>query len=158
VTESERSDARLAGSVSTRASGVADEDFALCNQCGGLCCCLYLANNEEGAYIGEGWLPEYIDLWTRRLVESGALVADATGMRAGEAGVAPLHDPRLSHLPTPEGDVYRATLPVWVDVRKCQFCHPDDGCLLPRHYRAPICREYVCELWGIPSGRPSARR
>ena len=136
----------------------ADEDFALCNECGGLCCCLYLANDEDGAYIGDGWLPEYIALWTERLTASGALVADAATMGPGEAGVAPLHDPRLSHLPTPEGEAYRATLPEWVDVRKCQFCHPDRGCLLPRRYRAPICRDYVCELWDGPSGRaPDSR-
>jgi hypothetical protein len=127
-----------------------DEDFDLCHECGGLCCCLYLANDENGAYIGEGWLPEYIDLWTDRLVASGALTVTADSMSAGEAGVEPLHDPRLSHLPNAEGEAYRATLPAWVDVRKCQFCHPDDGCLLPRGHRAPICGEYVCELWGSP--------
>ena len=48
----------------------------------------------------------------------------------------PLHDPRVSHLPTPEGDAYRASLPEWVDVRKCTFCHPETGCLLPREFRA----------------------
>jgi hypothetical protein len=68
-------------------------------------------------------------------------------MVAGEAGVSPLHDPRVSHRPDAVGDAYRATLPEWVDVRKCQFCHPEDGCLLPRRYRAPICGEWVCELW-----------
>jgi hypothetical protein len=127
------------------------EDFALCHECGGLCCCLYLANDEDGAYIGEGWLPEYIDVWTERLVASGALLVSEDRMEAGAAGVAPLHDPRLSHMPTPEGEAYRATLPGWVDVRKCQFCHPEQGCLLPRESRAPICREYVCELWGAAS-------
>ena len=127
-----------------------DEDVSLCHECGGLCCCLYLAHDENGAYIGEGWLPGYIDLWTDRLVASGALVVTETTMAAGEAGIAPLHDPRLSHLPTAEGDAYRASLPEWVDVRKCQFCHPEDGCLLPREYRAPICGEYVCELWAAP--------
>ena len=137
------------GNPSSATSG--DEDFALCNACGGLCCCLYLANDENGAYIGDGWLPEYVDLWTGRLVASGALVATDATMLAGEAGVAPLHDPRLSHLPTTEGEAYRASLPEWVDVRKCQFCHPDHGCLLPRSYRAPICGEYVCELWGTAS-------
>jgi hypothetical protein len=123
------------------------EDAALCHECGGLCCCLYLAHDEDGDYIGEGWLPDYIDLWTERLTVSGALVSSDAGMVAGVAGVEPLHDPRLSHLPTPEGDAYRATLQPWVDVRKCQFCHPDSGCLLPREYRADICRDYVCELW-----------
>ena len=123
------------------------EDFDLCNECGGLCCCLYLAHDENGAYIGDGWLPEYIELWLGRLQASGALVVTATGCRAGEAGVEPLHDPRLSHLPSAEGEAYRASLPEWVDVRKCQFCHPDTGCLLPRARRADICREWVCELW-----------
>ena len=83
-----------------------------------------------------------------RLTGSGALAtADGGAMTAGPAGVEPLHDPRVSHLPTPEGDGYRASLPFWVDVRKCQFCHPDTGCLLPREFRAPICGEWVCELW-----------
>ena len=132
----------------TRPPDTPDEDFDLCHECGGLSCCLYLANDENGDYIGEGWLPEYIDLWTDRLVASGALTVTADSMTAGKAGVEPLHDPRLSHLPTAQGEAYRATLPAWVDVRKCQFCHPDDGCLLPRGYRAPICGEYVCELWG----------
>lgn len=134
-------------SAETPASPHAEEDFALCNACGGLCCALYLAHDEDGEYIGEGWLPEYVDLWIERLVQSGALVVDHGGYAAGEAGVEPLHDPRVSHLPTPEGEAYRATLPAWVDPRKCQFCHPETGCLLPREYRAPICREYVCELW-----------
>ncbi|HSK47642.1 MAG TPA: hypothetical protein VLA05_06540 [Coriobacteriia bacterium] len=123
------------------------EDYDLCNECGGLCCCLYLAHDENGEYIGEDWLPEYIALWLDRLLRSGALVASGDGYVAGAPGVEPLHDPRLSHLPDAEGAAYRATLPAWVDVRKCQFCHPDTGCLLPREYRADICREYVCELW-----------
>lgn len=124
------------------------EDFDLCNSCGGLCCALYLAHDENGDYIGDDWLPEYIDLWLERLVASGALALDGDAYTAGVPGIAPLHDPRRSHLPTPEGAEYRAALPDWVDPRKCQFCHPDTGCLLPREYRAPICREYVCELWG----------
>ncbi len=126
---------------------------ALCHECGGLCCALYLAHDENGEYIGEGWLPEYIELWLERFVASGALVATSgqgltqSAYAAGAAGVEPLHDPRLSHQPTPEGAAYRATLPAWVDTRKCQFCHPETGCLLPREYRAPICGEYRCELW-----------
>jgi hypothetical protein len=117
----------------------------LCHDCGGLCCCLYLAHDENGDYIGEGWLPDYIELWIERFVASGALAVTATSCQAGEAGVVPLHDPRLSHVPTAEGAAYRATLPDWVDVRKCQFCHPDAGCLLPRANRAPICGSYTCE-------------
>ncbi|MCE5190583.1 MAG: hypothetical protein LLG08_02265 [Actinomycetia bacterium] len=121
---------------------------ALCHECGGLCCALYLAHDENGAYIGEGWLPEYIELWLERFVASGALVAPTQSVyAAGQAGVEPLHDPRLSHLATAEGAAYRATLPEWVDTRMCQFCHPETGCLLPREYRAPICGEYRCELW-----------
>lgn len=123
------------------------QDASLCHECGGLCCCLYLAHDEDGVYIGEGWLSDYITLWIGRLTASGALVVTETAMGPGVAGVAPLHDPRISHLPTRRGEAYRAALPAWVDVRKCQFCHPDDGCLLPREYRAPICGDYVCELW-----------
>lgn len=123
------------------------EDFELCNECGGLCCCLYLAHDENGDYIGDEWLPDYIDEWIGLLTQSGALRVALGVYEAGEAGVAPLHDPRLSHLPTAEGEAYRATLPAWVDVRKCQFCHPETGCLLPREFRAPICGDYVCELW-----------
>lgn len=135
------------GVTTTSDACPASEDYELCNECGGLCCCLYLAHDENGEYIGEGWLPDYIELWLERLRESGALVVAGTEYRAGAAGVEPLHDPLVSHLPTPEGEAYRAALPVWVDVRKCQFCHPDTGCLLPRAYRADICREYVCDLW-----------
>lgn len=123
------------------------ENYALCNECGGLCCCLFLANDEDGVYIGDGWLPDYIALWEQRLIASGALCVTAQAYVAGEAGVAPLHDPRVSHLPSAEGEDYRASLPDWVDVRKCAFCHPDTGCLLPREYRAAICNEWVCELW-----------
>ncbi|TLM73176.1 MAG: hypothetical protein FDZ70_07895 [Actinobacteria bacterium] len=120
----------------------------LCSACGGLCCAIYLAHDEDGAYIGDGWLPAQIDEWTRRFVASGALrLGPDDVMTPGAAGVAPLHDPRLSHAPTTEGAAYRAALPAWVDTRKCQFCHPDTGCLLPREYRAPICGEWVCELW-----------
>ena len=126
------------------------EKFDLCHECGGLCCCIYLANDEDGAYTGQGWLPDYIALWQQRLVGSGALQVTADSYGAGEAGVEPLHDPRLSHLPTPEGEAYRAALAPWVDVRKCQFCHPDTGCLLAREYRAPICGQWVCELWPAP--------
>ena len=122
-------------------------DDDLCHRCGGLCCCLYLAHDENGEYIGEGWLPEYIDLWLSRLSDSGALVVTDTRYEVGAAGIQPLHDPRLSHLPTAEGDAYRATLPDWVDVMKCQFCHPETGCLLPRERRADICGEFVCEMW-----------
>jgi hypothetical protein len=143
----------LGGSAGTRDH----RDDRLCHDCGGLCCCLYLAHDENGDYIGEDWLPAYIDLWLERLSDSGALMVTATGYGAGAAGVEPLHDPRKSHLPTPEGAAYRATLPEWVDVRKCQFCHTETGCLLPRGYRAPICGEYRCGLWGSPerwSGEP----
>jgi hypothetical protein len=123
------------------------ENPALCGECGGLCCCLYLAHDEDGGYIGDGWLPDYIELWLERLTASGALVASGSVYRPGVAGIAPLHDPRISHLPTREGEAYRAGLPDWVDVRKCQFCHPDTGCLLPRRHRAEICNEWVCDLW-----------
>jgi hypothetical protein len=120
----------------------------LCGECGGLCCALYLAHDENGDYIGEGWLPDYIDVWTERLTGSGALVIDSEDrMEAGVAGVTPLHDPRISHRPDAEGESYRATLRAWVDTRKCQFCHPDTGCLLPREHRAPICGTWVCDLW-----------
>lgn len=129
------------------APAASGEDFDLCYSCGGLCCCLYLAHDENGDYIGEGWLPEYIALWEERLVASGALRVTADGHAPGVAGIQPLHDPRISHLPTAEGEAYRATLPPWVDVRKCQFCHPETGCLLPREHRSEICREWVCELW-----------
>jgi len=132
----------------TYAPEVDRDDFDLCNACGGLCCCLFLAQDENGDYIGEGWLPEYVAVWEQRLVASGALRVTASAYEAGPAGVEPLHDARLSHLPTPEGDAYRATLPADVDVRKCVFCDAATGCLLPREYRAPICREWVCELWG----------
>ncbi len=138
------------------------DSFELCNECGGLCCALYLAHDEEGVYIGEGWLPEHIALWTERLVTSGALrIAEDGAMVSGEAGVDPLHDPRVSYLPTPAGAAYRATLTEWVDTRKCQFCHPDTGCLLPRVHRATICGEWVCELWeGFEgeTGTSTARR
>jgi len=130
----------------------AEENFELCHECGGLCCAIYLAHDEDGAYIGDGWLPDYIVLWERRLVESGALRVTADAYRAGAAGVTPLHDPRQSHLPSPAGEAYRDSLPAWVDTRKCVFCHPDTGCLLSREYRAPICREWVCDLWGPADG------
>lgn len=125
----------------------------LCGECGGLCCALYLANDENGDYVGEGWLPDYIDLWTGRLVASGALAIGADGeMIAGAAGIVPLHDPRLSHRPGSGGEAYRAMLPSWVDTRKCQFCHPESGCLLPRTYRATICGEWVCDVWAGRDG------
>jgi hypothetical protein len=127
------------------------ENFALCNECGGLCCALYLAHDSDGHYIGEGWLPEYIDLWLERLSGSGALVVTPKRLEPGDPGIEPLHDPRLSYLPTPEGEAYRASLPSWVDVRKCVFCHPDTGCLVPRSHRAPICNEWTCELWRAPA-------
>ena len=41
-----------------------DRDGELCADCGGLCCAIYLAHDEEGAYIGDGWLPEQIASWT----------------------------------------------------------------------------------------------
>ena len=150
----------LANSPSTkgRPAGVAREtdrdNIALCGECGGLCCCLYLANDEDGAYIGEGWLPEYIALWQERLIASGALLVDGEIYGAGVAGVPPLHDPRLSHRPDAGGAAYRASLPARVDVRKCQFCDAETGCLLPRTHRPPICGEWVCELWAAESAAP----
>jgi hypothetical protein len=124
------------------------DESELCGECGGLCCALYLAHDEDGAYIGEGWLPDYIELWTERLIGSGALAIDDRGaMVAGRAGIAPLHDPRVSHRPDETGAAYRAALPDGVDVRMCQFCDPATGCLLPRRFRAPICGEWVCDIW-----------
>jgi hypothetical protein len=128
-------------------AATAEEDYELCNDCGGLCCALFLAHNEDGVYIGDGWLPEYIALWEARLVESGALRVTASAYLAGDAGVPPLHDPRVSHLPTPEGQACRDSLPDSVDYRKCVFCDAQAGCLLSRAFRAPICGDYVCELW-----------
>jgi hypothetical protein len=130
---------------------IADEKFALCNECGGLCCAIYLAHDENGDYIGDGWLPDYIEVWEQRLVGSGALVVTADAYIAGVAGVGPLHDPRFSHRPDAAGEAYRTALPDWVDVRKCAFCHPETGCLLARDFRAPICRDWVCELWDAAS-------
>jgi hypothetical protein len=127
------------------------QNWELCHGCGGLCCCIYLAHDENGDYVGEGWLPEYIEQWLGWFEASGALVRDGDGYVAGEHGVGPFHDPRRSHSPSAEGETYRATLPAWVDTRKCQFCHPEHGCQLPQRYRAPICAEYRCELWtGAP--------
>lgn len=123
------------------------QNWALCHECGGLCCCLYLAHDENGEFIGEEWLPAYIDEWLGKFVASGALVRDGEDYVAGAPGIEPYHDPRLSHVPSEEGAAYRATLPEWVDVRKCQFCHPELGCQLPHEFRAPICHDYVCELW-----------
>ena len=128
------------------------ENYDLCHECGGLCCMLFLATDEDGRYVGEGWLPEYVALWEQRLSASGALRVTEQGYEAGEAGVPPLHDARLSSLPTPAGEAYRATLPEWIDPRKCVFCHPDTGCLLPRAHRASICNEWVCDMW------PSAQK
>lgn len=140
--------------MSARPSSDATENFELCHECGGLCCCLYLAHDEDGEFVGEDWLPGYIDAWLSLFVESGALVRDGDVYLAGPAGVEPLHDPRRSYPPTAAGAAYRASLPAWVDTRKCQFCHPDTGCLLPAENRAPICSQYHCELW--PAGEPSA--
>jgi hypothetical protein len=123
------------------------ENYALCHECGGLCCRLYLAHDEDGVYIGDEWLPAYVDEWLGKFVESGALVREGDEYVAGAASVAPLHDPRVSHLPTPEGAEYRTALPGWIDTSKCQFCHPDTGCMLPHEHRAPICHSYHCELW-----------
>jgi hypothetical protein len=143
--------------VSGSAGAGDHRDDDLCHECGGLCCCLYLAHDENGDYIGESWLPDYIDLWLERLRDSGALTVTASDYRAGEAMVEPLHDPRRSHPPTPEGAAYRASLPKWVDVRRCQFCHPETGCLLPRGYRAPICGEFRCELWSASESASEER-
>lgn len=129
----------------------AAQDWELCHECGGLCCCLYLAHDENGEYIGAEWLPAYITLWLERFERSGALTRVGDRYVAGVHGVAPYHDPRLSHLPDADGEAYRAALPEWVDVRKCQFCHPEHGCQLPHRYRAPICHEYRCELWTTAS-------
>jgi hypothetical protein len=137
------------GFVESSAGTGDHQDEGLCHECGGLCCCLYLAHDENGDYIGHDWLPAYIELWVERLSDSGALTVAASGLGAGVAGIEPLHDPRISHLPTTLGARYRAGLPDWVDVRKCQFCHPESGCLLPREYRAPICRDYRCDLWDV---------
>lgn len=129
------------------------QNFELCHECGGLCCALYLAHDEEGRYIGDDWLPAYIEEWFGKFVASGALVPEGDDYRTGAHGVEPLHDPRLSHRPDATGEAYRASLPAWVDTRKCQFCHPDTGCLIPGKFRAPICHEYTCELWpaeGMP--------
>lgn len=132
------------------------QNWRLCHECGGLCCCLYLAIDENGEYVGGEWLPAYIDEWLGKFEASGALVREGECYAPGAAGIEPYHDPRLSHLPTQEGAAYRATLPDWVDVTKCQFCHPDVGCQLSHEFRAPICHEFVCELWSAES--PSRQR
>lgn len=124
------------------------QNWRLCHECGGLCCCLYLAHDKNGEYVGEEWLPAYIEQWLECFEASGALVRVGEGYVAGAHGREPFHDPRVSHLPTLAGAAYRAGLPEWVDVRKCQFCHPEHGCQLPQAYRPPICEELHCELWG----------
>ncbi len=124
-----------------------NENYELCHACGGLCCMLYLARDENGNQVGEEWLPAYIEVWLERFVASGALMQTGDDYIAGAAGVEPLHDPRISSLDNPKGEAYRASLPDWIDVLKCQFCDPFDGCMLPGEYRAPICHSYHCELW-----------
>ncbi len=123
------------------------QNWRLCHECGGLCCRLYLAADENGDYSGDEWLPDYIEEWLGKFEASGALVRSGDALLVGAHGIEPYHDPRLSHPPTAAGAAYRATLPPWVDVTKCQFCHPDAGCQLPHEFRAPICHEYRCELW-----------
>lgn len=123
------------------------ENYALCHACGGLCCALYLAYDENGDFSGGDWLADYIDEWFGKFIASGALVREGDHYLPGPHGVTPLHDPRASSRTDAIGDKYRAQLPAWVDVRKCQFCHPDTGCMLPHEYRAPICHDYHCELW-----------
>ena len=113
---------------------------------------LYLAMDEDGQYNGDDWLPRYIDEWTQRFIDCGALAYDEQGVLvAGESGVEPLHDPRVSHRQDAEGAAYRDALPGWIDTAKCQFCHPETGCLLPRERRAPICGEWACSLWAPPA-------
>ena len=70
----------------SRLAAGAEEDFELCNDCGGLCCALFLAHDEDGDYIGEGWLPDYIALWEERLVASGALRVTSAAYLPGAAG------------------------------------------------------------------------
>ena len=123
------------------------ENYELCHACGGLCCMLYLAVDEDGDYSGDDWLPAYIEEWLGKFEASGALVREGDEYVAGSHGIEPLHDPRLSSRRDAAGEAYRASLPSWVDIAKCQFCHPDTGCMLPHEFRAPICFEYRCELW-----------
>jgi len=138
----------IPGTNADPAPDPAAQNWQLCHECGGLCCCLYLAHDENGEYVGEEWLPAYIKQWLEWFEASRALVRAGDRYVAGTHGLEPFHDPRVSHLPTSAGAAYRAGLPGWVDVRKCQFCHPEHGCQLPQPYRPPICGEFRCELWG----------
>ena len=121
--------------------------LALCPLCCGKCCRLYLPREQGGMYSSHLWFDEYCRRWFSAFVESGALLRNYEKMTTVNpaSGVAPLHSPIPAHAQGRKGDAYRASLPRWVDIHKCQFCHPDSGCLLDRQFRPRACREYMCK-------------
>lgn len=121
------------------------QDLAKCGSCGGKCCRIFRPISRGGQfYEGDGF-EEHCQAWGELLVESGALVMDGDRAVAGPAsGVTPYHAPLLSHRSGVVGDEYRAALPVWVDIDRCQFAHPLAGCQLKREFMPAVCKGFMC--------------
>ena len=127
-------------------------DVQKCNACGGKCCEIYLSVEDGGMRGLQQWFDEYCDDWKSEFVASGALLRDAAGNITVNpaAGGHPLHDPLISHDGGQLGEECRRSLPEWVDIDRCQFCHPNTGCMLERRFRPRACREFICATGGLP--------
>lgn len=100
----------------------------ICSECGGECCRIYYPDN-----IPPGvWFEDWCEQWENLFNDCGI-------------DIPPLHNPLESHFCGEGGNEYRDSLPDWVDIYKCQYCHPETGCLIPRFQRPNICLFYSCE-------------
>lgn len=150
------------------ASPAGFEDAAACASCGGECCFIYRDADDPrfSPDTGGGRNPytdfdEYVLGWFERFVGSGVLV-DLDGVPCGWWGTYeaapgtpdPLFDPfRLFIGDRADRPNYRASLPAWVSVDLCQYCHPETGCTLSRDRRPEVCLSYRCERLGGAAGQ-----
>jgi Fe-S-cluster containining protein len=106
-----------------------------CLSCGG-CCRIYRPSSQGGAFPDHlVSLEEHAINWLHKFVDAGVLNINKDGkIVTGKVGIEPLHDP-LNTI-SKKFD--------WVDVERCQFCHPKTGCMIPRNKRPELCRSFVC--------------
>ncbi|NLK37039.1 MAG: hypothetical protein GX299_03025 [Epulopiscium sp.] len=108
-----------------------------CRACRGKCCAIYLPIEKGGSYpSGWTWVDEWFENWFEAFEDSGA----------ASCGIEPLFDP-YDLLFDEDRSAHTEVYILGGDPGYCQYWRYDVGCLLPRKYRPPGCREYRCADW-----------
>jgi len=98
-----------------------------CQNCQGDCCTIYADNRRPPDICFEEWCEQ----WQQLFIQCGI---DKT--------IAPLFDPLEVHLKGNEQMMFDL-MAKGIDPDSCQY-RGLNGCLIPRHLRPRLCREYVC--------------